>query len=175
MKSNVSHHARSFSIIFVLALGAHMGPLGCATQGDRPVEVPTTLVASVSTAPTHATQTAILASEEATLPAPERAKTRRRRGLDPYQVSTVVRSGYWAFGGCQALDSDAQNRDGTVTVDWIVRPDGTVNEVSVTQSSFGRAQVDDCVADVARGLKFPEADSTTRVAWKVRFQAQGPR
>jgi hypothetical protein len=126
----------------------------------------------VNPAPTRAAERETLAKEE---PAPslQRAKSKRRRGLDPFQVSEVVRAGYWAFGGCQALDSDAQNRDGTVTVDWIVRPDGTVDEVSVIASSFDSPQVDGCVADVARGLKFPEADASTRVAWKVKFQAQG--
>ena len=173
MKSNDSSIARSISIIS-LALGAHMGPIGCATHSDRPVEGPTTLVASVNPLPTRATETENLAKAEPTS-IRARAKSRGRRGLDPYQVSEVVRAGYWAFGGCQALDSDAQNRDGIVTVDWLVRPDGTVNEVTVIESSFDSPQVDDCVADVARGLKFPEAEASTRVAWKVKFQAQGSR
>jgi TonB family protein len=172
MKSKVSSLSRSIQVI-VLALGAHMGPFGCATHNDRPVEGPTTLVASVNPSPTRATRSSELAKEDPDASPLERAKVRRKRGLEPAEISAVVRAGYLAFGGCQALDADAQSRDGVVTVDWIVRPDGTVNDVSVIDSSFGSAQVDDCVADVARGLRFPEAGSSTRVAWKVRFQAQG--
>ena len=98
-------------------------------------------------------------------------RKQRRRGLDSYQISEVVRSGYLAFGGCQALAEDAQNQDGVVTVDWLVRPDGSVSNVTVVDSSYQNAQVDDCVAAVAKGLRFPEAAGSTRVAWKVRFQA----
>jgi hypothetical protein len=174
MKSNDSTLSRSILVI-TLALGAHMGPLGCATHNDRPAEGPTTLVASVNPTPTRATRSSELAKEDPGSTSRDAGKLRRRRGLEPAQISAVVRAGYLAFGGCQALDADAQSRDGAVTVDWIVRPDGTVNEVSVIDSSFDSAQVDDCVADVARGLIFPEADSSTRVAWKVRFQAQGGR
>lgn len=174
MKSKDSSLSRSILVIS-LALCANIAPLGCATHNDRPADGPTTLVASVNPAPTRATRSSDLAKEDPRMSSSERAKAKRRRGLEPSQISAVVRAGYLAFGGCQALDADAQSRDGAVTVDWIVRPDGSVNEVSVIDSSFDSAQVDDCVADVARGLKFPEADSSTRVAWKVRFQAQGAR
>ncbi len=172
MKSNSS---LSPSILVInLALAAPLASLGCATHNERPAEAPTTLVASVNPTPTRATRSSDLAKEDP-MSSSARAKARRKRALEPAQISAVVRAGYLAFGGCQALDAEAQSRDGVVTVDWIVRPDGTVNEVSVIASSFASPQVDDCVADVARGLKFPEADATTRVAWKVRFQAQGAR
>jgi hypothetical protein len=128
----------------------------------------------VNPTPTSATRSSELAKEDLDGALGERAR-KRKHGLEPAQISEVVRAGYLAFGGCQALDAEAQSRDGAVTVDWIVRPDGTVYEVSVIASSFDSPQVDDCVADVARGLKFPEAGSSTRVAWKVRFQAQGGR
>jgi hypothetical protein len=174
MKSNDGIFSPSFLVIN-LALIAHMGSLGCATQSERTPLDPTTVVASVNPTPTRATRSSELAKEDPDSLSRGDVKLRRRRALEPSQISAVVRSGYLAFGGCQALDADAQSRDGAVTVDWIVRPDGTVNEVSVIDSSFASRQVDDCVADVARGLKFPEADSSTRVAWKVRFQAQGSR
>jgi TonB family protein len=148
------------------ALAAYIGACACASHAETEVKGPV-LVAHASPLLGEPESDESLARAE---PAPAPRK-QRRRGLDSYQISEVVRSGYLAFGGCQALADGAQGREGVVTVDWLVRPDGSVSNVTVVDSSYQSAQVDDCVAAVAKGLRFPEADGSTRVAWKVRFQA----
>ena len=148
------------------ALAAYIGTCACASHAETEAKGPL-LGARASALLEEPESKESLARAE---PAPAPRKT-RRRGLDSYQIAEVVRSGYLAFGGCQALAEDAQSRDGAVTVDWLVRPDGSVANVTVVDSSYQSAQVDDCVAAVAKGLRFPEAAGSTRVAWKVWFQA----
>ena len=147
------------------ALAAYIGTCACASHAETEAKGPL-LLARASPLLEEPVSESLTPTEPA--PAPRK---QRRHGLDSYQIAEVVRSGYLAFGGCQALADDGQGREGVVTVDWLVRPDGSVSNVTVVDSSYQSAQVDDCVAAVAKGLRFPEAAGSTRVAWKVRFQA----
>lgn len=159
-------------LAFISALAAPLGAsVGCAHTDTSPRAPTEPQSFGRATAPADDARPRSAESEPSVTTAAPRRKT--PRGLDPYQVSAVIRAGYFAFGGCQALDSDAQRRDGAITVDWVVRPDGSVHQVTIVESSFDSPAVDDCVAGVARTFRFPEAEATTHVAWKVRFQAQG--
>jgi len=92
--------------------------------------------------------------------------------LSPSHVAAAVRVQEAAFGACQELDSSPpQGRDDAVTVGWLVGANGTVTDVTLGQSTFTSALVNDCVLSVARQVTFPASASSAQVVWTVRLRA----
>ena len=97
-------------------------------------------------------------------------------GLDPTQVATVVTSKYGVVGGCHTIEfSGRAQRPGSILLDWVINPDGSVRRVDVAESSFVSSQFHSCVLTVARDLQFPAAVGKTEVSWRFRFRESGAR
>jgi hypothetical protein len=97
--------------------------------------------------------------------------------LSPSHVAAAVRKQEPAFGACQTLgNSESARREGAITVGWLVGADGSVADVTLGQSTFKSALVNDCVLSVARKVTFPASASSAQVFWTVRLQgeASGP-
>lgn len=95
-------------------------------------------------------------------------------GLLASQISPVVISHYSAVGGCHTIEySGHVPKAGSVTVDWIIQPNGTVASPQVVESSFDNPQFHDCVLSVTKNFHFPEAPGTTDVSWRFKFRAPG--
>jgi hypothetical protein len=91
--------------------------------------------------------------------------------LSPHRIGAAVRAHQSEFTACQALaDMESRQREGSVTVGWLVEPDGSVNDVKVGPSTFSSSTVNDCVLAVARGVTFPPSPAPTYVSWTVRFR-----
>ncbi len=92
-------------------------------------------------------------------------------GLEVSEISPVVLARYSAVGGCHTIEYSGQtDTAGSVTVDWVIQPDGSVKSAEVTESSFSNDQFHDCVVAVTRNLQFPEAPGTTPVSWRFKFR-----
>jgi hypothetical protein len=84
-----------------------------------------------------------------------------------------VRAHQADFGACQALaNSEAERRDGAVTVGWLVESSGSVSQVTLGPSTFEEALVNDCVLSVARRVTFPASAAETQVSWTVRLRGE---
>jgi hypothetical protein len=97
--------------------------------------------------------------------------------LSPSHIGAAVRAHYGDFQACQALgDLESRREDGAVTVGWLVKADGSVNQVTVGASSFTSSRINTCVLDVARQVTFPRSAAPTQVSWTVKFRGapQGP-
>lgn len=149
--------------------------LGCSS-GRTPAHAPEasissneTLLAGAESSPSdpeHASQAAAPA-------APARA-SRAHAGpvlpwLSPSHVAAAVRAQEPAFGACQTL-GNSPNRDGAVTVGWLVGPDGSVANVTLGKSTFTSELVNQCVLSVARQVTFPASASSAQVYWTVRLR-----
>lgn len=96
--------------------------------------------------------------------------------LSPSHIGAAVRAHHVDFQACQALgDLEARREDGAVTVGWLVKADGSVNDVTVGHSTFASRGINACVLDVARQVTFPRSAAPTQVSWTVKFRgaAQG--
>lgn len=97
-------------------------------------------------------------------------------GLDPSQVASVVTSKYGAVGGCHTIEySGTERQSGSVMLDWVINPDGSVRRVDVVETSFLSSQFHECVLSVAQGLQFPSAVGKTEVSWQFRFRERTER
>lgn len=93
------------------------------------------------------------------------------RWLSPSHVGAAVRARHVDFQACQALgDLEARREDGAVTVGWLVKADGSVNQVTVGHSTFASRRINACVLDVARQVTFPRSAAPTEVSWTVKFR-----
>lgn len=113
------------------------------------------------------------ASERAAagLPAPNAADRAELPWLSPRHVGAAVRAHHGAFRACQTLaDMSSQHRDGAVTVGWLVKTDGSVDDVTVGPSSFESARVNHCVLSVAKRVTFPPSSVQAHVSWTVKFR-----
>lgn len=91
-------------------------------------------------------------------------------GLDSEDVAPVVMARYGAVGGCHTIQySGGPTAAGSLAVDWMIQPDGSVVEAEVVESSFTEDRFHDCVLAVTRRMQFPAAPGTTSVSWKFRF------
>lgn len=91
--------------------------------------------------------------------------------LSPSHVGAAVRAHHGDFQACQALgDLESRREDGAVTVGWLVKPDGSVNQVTVGHSTFTSRRINACVLDVARQVTFPRSAAPTQVSWTVKFR-----
>jgi hypothetical protein len=96
--------------------------------------------------------------------------------LTPNHVGAAVRAHQADFGACQALaNSDAERREGAVTVGWLVESSGSVSNVTMAASTFVEALVNDCVLSVARRVTFPRSAAQTEVSWTVRLRGEASR
>jgi hypothetical protein len=95
-------------------------------------------------------------------------------GLAASQISPVVVSHYGSVGGCHTIEySGHVPTSGSVTLDWIIQPNGTVKATKVVDSTFSNEQFHECVITVAKNFQFPEAPGTTEVSWRFKFRAPG--
>lgn len=91
--------------------------------------------------------------------------------LSPRHIGAAVRAHQGAFTACQALaDTSSRHREGVVTLGWLVKTDGSVDDVTVGPSSFESHQVNRCVLSVARRVTFPPSSIEARVSWTVKFR-----
>jgi hypothetical protein len=91
--------------------------------------------------------------------------------LSPGHIGAAVRARHGDFQACQALgDVLARRVDGTVTVGWAVRANGSVNQVTLGPSTFVGDSINTCVLDVARQVTFPRSAAPTQVSWTVKFR-----
>ena len=130
-----------------------------------------------ASAPAHAEAHALVAAPSTTRPAIERASAHAAphaeelSWLSPSHVGAAVRAHHGDFQACQALgDLESGREDGAITVGWLVRPDGSVNEVTVGPTTFRSARINACVLDVAKQVTFPPSAATTNVSWTVKFR-----
>jgi hypothetical protein len=90
--------------------------------------------------------------------------------LSPSHIGAAVRAHHGEFQACQALgDLESRREDGAVTVGWLVRPDGSVNDVTLGPSTFASNSINTCVLDVAKQVTFPRSAAPTNVSWTVKF------
>jgi hypothetical protein len=93
--------------------------------------------------------------------------------LSPSHVGAAVRAHHASFQACQALgDLESQREDGTVTVGWAVRANGSVNGVTLGASTFASEGINACVLDVAKEVTFPPSASPVQVSWTVEFRGE---
>lgn len=53
---------------------------------------------------------------------------------------------------------------------WLVRIDGSVDDVTVGPTSFANERINRCVLSVARRVTFPASSVSARVSWTVKFR-----
>jgi hypothetical protein len=91
--------------------------------------------------------------------------------LSPSHIGAALREHHGDFQACQALgDVLARRVDGAVTVDWAVRANGSVHQVTLGPSTFVGDSINSCVLDVARQVTFPRSAAPTQVSWIVTFR-----
>jgi TonB family protein len=93
-------------------------------------------------------------------------------GLEEDQIRQVVESRNGAVRGCHTIEYAGRDTSGgSMTVDLSINPDGAVDSVVVVESDFDSEPMQQCVVEVTRGLRFPEAPGATEVSWRFRFRA----
>ena len=93
-------------------------------------------------------------------------------GLEVDQIRNVVESQNGAVRGCHTIEySGRDSSGGTMTVDLAIAPDGSVESAIVVDSDFDSEPMQQCVVEVTRALRFPEAPGSTEVSWRFRFSA----
>lgn len=86
-------------------------------------------------------------------------------GLDGKQIADGVARGRAAIGKC--VDAKVA-RGRTAVVRFTIRPDGTVKNIVVKESS-GDAKVDDCIAKAWTAITFPAAGEESKVNLPLQF------
>lgn len=100
------------------------------------------------------------------------AAPRPKIGLKQSDISPVVMARYGDVTGCHAVGySGDRDAEGSLVVGWVIQPDGTVSSPQVLESSFND-DVERCVLQVTKDLKFPEASDFTEVSWRFKFRAR---
>lgn len=89
-------------------------------------------------------------------------------GLDPEQVEAVIQRNRGQLTYCyeKALQSKP-NLSGRTAVDFVISPSGHVSVARVSHTSTRSPQVDACIVDKLRGLKFPKPKGNVSV--KVNY------
>lgn len=91
--------------------------------------------------------------------------------LSPSHIGAAVREHQGDFQACQALgDLMSRREDGSVTVGWAVRANGTTQQVTVGHSSFASPSINACILEVAQQVTFPASAAPTHVSWTVKFR-----
>ena len=91
--------------------------------------------------------------------------------LSPSHIGAAVRAHHTDFQACQALgDLESQREDGSVTVGWAVRANGSVNRVTLGSTTFASEGINSCVLGVAKKVTFPRSAAPTQVSWTVKFR-----
>lgn len=154
--------------LFLLVLGCSSAARGGpdATSPATPIEPKHAL----DTAPVEVDATR--GAEEASLPSPRQPVGHPELAwLSPRHIGAAVRAHHGAFTACQTLaDTSSRHREGVVTLGWLVKTDGSVDDVTVGPSSFESDRVNHCVLSVARRVTFPASSVQARVSWTVKFR-----
>jgi TonB family protein len=91
--------------------------------------------------------------------------------LSADQVRQVIRANGHEVRACYERHAMKQkSATGKVTLDLVVRPEGTVEEVSVDAAGVRGSQFRRCVEQKARSWRFPEATGSTEVQYPFLFQ-----
>lgn len=94
-------------------------------------------------------------------------------GLDPDQISPVVKNRYPAFRGCHTMEyGGGAMSPGSVVLEWEVQADGSVGKAKVAESSFENPKLNSCLVGVMKDLQFPHAPGTTEVSWRFKFRGR---
>ena len=134
---------------------------GCAAA-SAPAAPAITAVAR-NAEPAHAVQA----------PPPASELTPTGPGLSSEQVADVVRGRSLAVGGCHAVEfSGSEPLAGFVVLDLTINSGGKVMHAYVSESSYTRQTLTDCVVSVARGLTFPQASGSTEISWRFDFRGR---
>lgn len=141
----------------LLACAGIASLVGCASAPMVPRAVPTAKVSAVAPATPNAPPPVV---EDGP-------------GLSSEQVSSVVRGRSLAVGGCHAVEFSGQEPlAGFVVLDLTINSGGKVMHAYISESSYARAALTDCVVGVARGLTFPAAHGNTEISWRFDFQGR---
>lgn len=150
------------------ARGPRLAPVVCVLFGCGVMPPPSTpRDLGPSATPTASQPEPVRASprDTASAAAPEVA------WLSPGHVGAAVRARQGDFQACHVLgDLESRGEDGAVTVGWLVRPDGSVNDVQLGRSTFESPRINACVLGVARQITFPRSAAPTNVSWTVRLR-----
>jgi hypothetical protein len=93
-----------------------------------------------------------------------------QRIVDKATIRRFVKAHDRAFELCYAAQqSAAPGVEGTVTVEFIITPAGTVRAARAT--TFVAQSLDTCVVRSFQGLVFPESDAVTHVVYPITFRA----
>jgi hypothetical protein len=152
--------------------------VGCAAAMSPAADATLTADAELSDAPLSADtrlgamDTELLTAAPAQTVSSQRAEPEAEVSwLSPSHIGAAVRAHHVEFQACQALgDLESRREDGTITVGWLVKADGSVNGVTVGHSTFASQSINSCVLDVARQVTFPPSAAPTEVSWTVRFR-----
>lgn len=146
-----------------------LGARGPADELTSPATPATSLVsASARAKEAHAVEAPSMARGGAARSKDDRADL---PWLSPSHVGAAVRARHDEFQACQALgDLESRREDGAVTVGWEVRPDGSVNDVTVGPSTFQSARINACVLSVAKQVTFPRSASPANISWTLEFR-----
>lgn len=138
--------------------------LGLACSSSTTASGSAESAASVSTETKTATATPRVAQSP--------AEYVEEHSLESSQISPVVKARYGAVSGCHSLSyAGGTQKEGKITLAWTVSKNGTVKTASVVNSSIANSEVEGCVIDIAKSLKFPEATATTDVQWTFSFSS----
>jgi hypothetical protein len=91
------------------------------------------------------------------------------------QVADVMEAHQGAIAGCHTIQfSGKPMQAGSVTLLLSVRKDGSVEQADLGDSSFEQGPFSRCLLDVAKELRFAEADTALEIAWRFKFAAAKP-
>ena len=96
-----------------------------------------------------------------------------RRGLHPEQIRRVMIGNLGAFRCCHevALARD-RHVEGEVRLAFGIGTDGVVREASVSSSSLADSEMEACMLDVLRGLRFASAEKGTNAVFPFLFRGK---
>lgn len=91
--------------------------------------------------------------------------------LSAEQVRQVIRANGHEVRACYERHAMKQKgATGKVTLDLVVRPEGTVDQVKVDAEGVRGPRFPRCVEEKARGWQFPESSGSTEVQYPFLFQ-----
>ncbi|HTV19362.1 MAG TPA: AgmX/PglI C-terminal domain-containing protein [Polyangiaceae bacterium] len=172
-----TRRAASRCLGFVCIIGA-VGACTTAASPPRDAADERALVAVAESPPLAANveRRSSTAREEVAAPSEAVASDEARSDVDlpwlsPSHIGAAVRAHHSDFQACQALgDLESQREDGSVTVGWAVRANGSVNRVTLGSTTFSSAGINSCVLGVAKQVTFPASAAPTQVSWTVKFR-----
>ena len=115
----------------------------------------------------------VSADEASTGDAPEQAE---QPSIPRFEIQRVIRDASGQVRYCyeRALAQEP-TLEGMVRVRFVIAPDGSVTSASVTSSTMGKPDMEECVLQRIRALTFPPPDNGADVTvnYPFRFQHMG--